>query len=61
MNVMVGNSDRWGRFGDAPVHVVVEVANRQVLACTGGAAARVRPVSFDAVFEELGCAPCRAF
>ncbi len=35
------------------MHLVVDVANRQVLACTGGAGARVTGVPFDAVHEEL--------
>jgi len=61
MNVTVGTSERWGRGSDAPIHLVVDVANRQVLACTGGASAQMRPVPFDAVYEELVCGPCRAF
>lgn len=61
MNVTIGKSDRWGRGDSAPPHLVVDVANRQVLACTGGAAAHIQPVPFDAVNEELTCGPCRAF
>ncbi len=60
MNVPIGSSDRWGR-ASPPTHLVVHVANRQVLACTGGASANVTLVPFDAVNEELGCGPCRAF
>lgn len=40
---------------------MVDVANRQILACTGGAAANLRSVPFDAVNEELGCQDCRNF
>ena len=61
VNVVVGLSDRWGRGPSPPTHLVVEVANRQVLACTGGAARGLEGVPFDAVFEEVSCAPCRAF
>ncbi|WP_380169651.1 hypothetical protein [Jannaschia sp. R86511] len=61
MQVTIGTSDRWGRNGEAPTHLVVDIANRQVLACTGGAGARVHGVPFDAVHEELTCGPCRAF
>lgn len=62
VDVSVGTSERWGRYQpEAPVHVVVDVANRHVLACTGGQAANVRPVPFDAVRGEIGCAPCRKF
>jgi hypothetical protein len=61
MDVTVGTSDRWGRGESPPLHLIVEVANRQVLACTGGAGGRLRPVPFDAVNEELGCGPCRQF
>ena len=62
MDVSVDTSERWGRFqADAPVHVVIDVANRLVLACTGGQVANIRAVPFDAVHEELGCAPCRKF
>jgi hypothetical protein len=43
------------------VHVVVDVANRRVLVCSGGEAANIRVVPFDAVNEELGCPPCRKF
>ena len=43
------------------MHLVVDVVNRQVLACTGGAGAGVTGVPFDAVHEELTCGPCRAF
>jgi Family of unknown function (DUF6248) len=61
VDVSVGTSERWGRYQEhAPVHVV-DVANRLVLACTGGAATRVRRVPFDAVREELGCQPCAKF
>ena len=62
VDVAVGTSERWGRYQpDAPIHVVVDVANRFVLACTGGQAANRRLVPFDAVYEELGCQPCRKF
>ena len=62
MKVLVGVSDRWVRTRhEAPVHLLVDVANRQVLACTGGAAAALRPVPFDAVREGLVCGPCRTF
>lgn len=57
MDVTVGHSQRWRGGG----HLVVEVANRHVLACTGGAADGLRQVPFDAVREELVCGPCRAF
>ena len=57
MDVIVGHSQRWRGGG----HLVVEVANRHVLACTGGAADGLSRVPFDAVLEELTCGPCRAF
>lgn len=51
-----------GRYKpEAPIHVVVGVANRQVRACTGDPVANLRAVPFDAVHEELGCPPCRSF
>ncbi|HEX2806942.1 MAG TPA: hypothetical protein VHN80_12310 [Kineosporiaceae bacterium] len=62
MNVTVGTLEPSVRGVSAPmVHLVVEVANRQVLACTGGVGTRLRTVPLDAVFEELTCGPCRAF
>ena len=61
MQVKIGKSDRWGRGPHAPTHLIVEVANREVLACTGGASASVTVAPFDAVREELGCGPCRTF
>lgn len=59
MNVTIGTAKRW--HSSPPTHVVVEVGNRQVLACTGCAGKDVRAAPFDAVKEELGCARCRAF
>lgn len=62
MDVTIGHSLRWGRTTpSAPCHLIVDVANRQVLACTGGAGDRMKAVPFDAVIEELTCGPCRAF
>lgn len=60
MQVTIGTSDRWGRNGDAAMPLIVDSANRQVLACAGGAGARVTGVPLDAVNEELTCGPCRA-
>lgn len=64
MNVVVGNSARWG-YGSpsapAPVHLVVEVGGRKILACTGGAVQEPRDVAFDQVLSELDCGPCRKF
>lgn len=59
MNVTAGHSKRWGYGPDAPVHLVVQVAGRRVLACTGGAVDRPRDVPFDQVRGDLSCAPCR--
>lgn len=62
MNVNVGQSARYGRFGqDAPTHLAVHVAGRKVLACTGGAVSEPREVAFDQVLAEFDCAPCRKF
>ena len=61
MNVEVGHSQRWGHGEDPPVHLVVQVAARRVLACTGGAVDRRRSVPFDRVLEDVDCAACRKF
>ena len=64
MDVVVGNSARWGRasYGQPPpIHLVVAVASRAVPACTGGAVRDPRDVPFDRVLEELNCGPCRKF
>lgn len=60
MNVKIGASKRWGH-DSSPRRLIVDVANRDVLACTGCAGDKIRRVPFDAVREELTCGPCRAF
>jgi hypothetical protein len=42
-----------------PTHLVVEVADRQALACTAGAASAVREVPFDETLQSLVCGDCR--
>lgn len=60
MNVTVAHSERWSYISaDPPDHLVVEVAGRRVLACTGGAHCDPRSVPFDQVLAELDCGPCR--
>jgi hypothetical protein len=56
--VNVGESSRF--YSDPkPTHLVVEVADRQALACTAGAAGSVRQVPFDEVLQILVCGDCR--
>lgn len=61
MDVSVGCSQRFGRGEDAPVHLLVVAAGREVLSCTGGLAKSRRTVPFAGVWEELNCQPCRSF
>ena len=61
MDVTVGISQRFGYGDRSPVHLLVIVVGREVLACTGGPAKDRRPVPFLGVWEELGCQPCRSF
>ena len=61
MQVMVGLSDRYGKGDNPPVHLVLNVAGRLVLSCTGGAASGVHEVAFEDVLGELGCSRCAGF
>ncbi len=61
MIVTVGLSQRFGHGEGSPVHLLVAVAGRDVLACTGGPAKDRRPVPLAGVWEELGCQTCRSF
>ena len=57
MDVRLGHSDRYG----GPVHLIVDVGGRKVLACTGGASKNLSAVPFEQVRENLDCGPCRRF
>jgi hypothetical protein len=57
--VNIGESARFFGTDQKPMHLVVEAAERQSLACTAGAASAVREVPFDEVLESLVCGDCR--
>jgi hypothetical protein len=59
MMVDVGESARFFGADPKPTHLVVEVADRQALACTAGAASAVREVPFDETLDTLICGDCR--
>lgn len=61
MQVLIGSSRRRGRSDTWPNHLFVVVAERQALACTGGAVTNTTAVEVDVVMERLTCGPCRRF
>ena len=61
MKVKLGHSGQFGRGFSPSVHLVVEVADRQVLSCTGGAVKDVREFDFEHVLQELRCNRCSRF
>jgi len=57
MDVRLGHSDRYG----GPVHLIVDVGGRKVLACAGGASKNLSAVPFEQAGEGLDCDLCRRF
>jgi hypothetical protein len=57
MDVQLGHSDRYG----GPVHLIVDVGGRKVLACAGGASKNLSAVPFEQAGEGLDCDLCRRF
>ena len=57
MDVRLGHSDRYG----SPVHLIVDVGGRKVLACAGGASKNLSAVPFEQAGEGLDCDLCRRF
>ena len=55
MDVQLGHSDRYG----GPMHLIVDVGGRKVLACAGGASKNLSAVPFEQAGEGLDCDLCR--
>jgi hypothetical protein len=58
VQVPIGESARFGPE-IKPTHLVIRVAEREALACTGGQAVAVRGVPFGQALQSLECGDCR--